>query len=209
LCPSRWNHPESHPPSLRRIGSDWPPICSRELHRERTPLNRDNSDIGVRETDPSREAPADLDFFSEAFLGNAGIQNLAIEPRQTILLVEDDAFLRPAIGEALESRGYSVLVAACAPEAKEIHRQCSETVDLLLTDIVMPGTNGCDLANDLLAASPDLCILLMSGYAEPPPTPFPPSDRMRYIGKPFFVDQLLLMVSEALTSQKVPPSGIQ
>src|SRR5580700_4654476 len=68
---------------------------------------------------------------------------------ETILLVEDEAFVRAATAEVLESAGYRLVIAGSAAEALEAYRTCSLPVDLLLADIVMPGMNGRELATEL------------------------------------------------------------
>jgi CheY-like chemotaxis protein len=81
----------------------------------------------------------------------------------TILLVEDETFLREVTGEILESTGYRVLKTRNAAEAASAFRQYRAIVKLLLTDVVLPGQNGRDLANDLRAISPNLRTIFISG----------------------------------------------
>jgi CheY-like chemotaxis protein len=84
----------------------------------------------------------------------------------TILLVEDEAFLREVTCEILESAGYRVLKTRNAVEAAIAFREYKTIVKLLLTDVVLPGQNGRDLANDLRSISPKLRIIFISGYPE-------------------------------------------
>jgi two-component system cell cycle sensor histidine kinase/response regulator CckA len=86
--------------------------------------------------------------------------------RETILLVEDEQAVRDLICDMLSHSGYIVLEAADGPEALEICRQRREPIDLLLTDVVMPGMNGRVLARELTALCPHTAVLFMSGYAE-------------------------------------------
>jgi signal transduction histidine kinase/ActR/RegA family two-component response regulator len=83
---------------------------------------------------------------------------------ETILLVEDDRVVRPLVTEILETYGYAVLPAADGREAIEIAGQQAGSIDLLLTDIVMPGMNGRELANTLTAEYPALKVVFTSGY---------------------------------------------
>jgi signal transduction histidine kinase/ActR/RegA family two-component response regulator len=83
---------------------------------------------------------------------------------ETILLVEDDRVVRPLVTEILETYGYAVLPAADGREAIEIAEQQAGSIDLLLTDIVMPGMNGRELANTLTAEYPRLKVVFTSGY---------------------------------------------
>jgi len=86
--------------------------------------------------------------------------------RETILLVEDDAFVRDVTGEVLESAGYVVLKAANAEQALQAYRQHPGTVHLLVTDLCMPGKNGRALAAELGSLCPELKTILISGYGE-------------------------------------------
>ncbi|MGA8271152.1 MAG: response regulator [Candidatus Sulfotelmatobacter sp.] len=120
------------------------------------------------------------------------------ERKETILLVEDEVFVRKAIAEALESAGYQVLSAESAAQAIRIRRECSESVDLLLADIVMPGIDGHELANEFRLLYPDVRILLMSGYASQLTTPDLSPYRKEYLAKPFSIPTLLKRVREVL-----------
>jgi PAS domain S-box-containing protein len=84
--------------------------------------------------------------------------------KETILLVEDDPLVRGLAQEILKSRGYSVLVAERPDAALEICRQHAGRIDLLLTDVIMPGMNGRDMADEILAIRPEVGVLFMSGY---------------------------------------------
>lgn len=83
---------------------------------------------------------------------------------ETILLVEDEAKVREVLERILEGRGYRVLVAASGAEAFEVAAGFDEPIDLLLTDLTMPGLKGTEIAARLAAARPDLRVLYMSGY---------------------------------------------
>ena len=73
---------------------------------------------------------------------------------ETILLVEDEEFIRKVTSEVLESAGYRVVSARCAAEALEAQRTCPEPVDLLLADLVLPGTSGHQLAHEFAGLLP-------------------------------------------------------
>jgi CheY-like chemotaxis protein len=85
---------------------------------------------------------------------------------ETILLVEDELFVRNVTTEVLKSAGYGVLVAASAAQALLADRKHVKPVQLLLTDVVMPSMNGCELAVEFGRLHPGIKVLLMSGYAE-------------------------------------------
>jgi PAS domain S-box-containing protein len=85
---------------------------------------------------------------------------------ETILLVEDEAPLRVIAREILEEHGYRVIEAAGPNEAIEIVHRHPEPIQLLVTDVVMPGMNGRALAESLVAARPELRVLYMSGCTD-------------------------------------------
>jgi PAS domain S-box-containing protein len=85
---------------------------------------------------------------------------------ETILLAEDDDVLRPLARGLLEKLGYTVLDGADAEEALEAARRYSEPIHLLLTDVVMPGVSGRELARALEKLRPDTRVLYVSGYTD-------------------------------------------
>ncbi len=82
----------------------------------------------------------------------------------TILLVEDNTSLLKTTCEVLESAGYRVLKTRTAAEAISVFHQYKAIVRLLLTDVVLPGQNGQELANYLRSVCPDLRTIFISGY---------------------------------------------
>jgi two-component system, cell cycle sensor histidine kinase and response regulator CckA len=86
--------------------------------------------------------------------------------RRTVLLVEDEQSLRKLTRNTLIELGHSVLEASDAFQALEIAKQPGVIIDLLLTDVVMPGMSGRALADKLTASRPDLRVLYMSGYTD-------------------------------------------
>ena len=88
---------------------------------------------------------------------------LPVRGTATILAVDDNPAMRSLISDTLEPLGYTVFVAASGDEALEISRTRKEKIDLLLTDIVMPGMSGRQLINRLQSERPALKAILMSG----------------------------------------------
>jgi two-component system, cell cycle sensor histidine kinase and response regulator CckA len=86
----------------------------------------------------------------------------------TVLLVEDEEAVRGLVREILVRAGYRVLVAGDGIEALALSREFAEPIHLLLTDVIMPGMDGRELAERMKITRPDTRILFMSGYAEPP-----------------------------------------
>ncbi len=85
---------------------------------------------------------------------------------ETILLVEDEAFVREVTCEVLRSAGYRVLTAKNAAEAVSVYDAQRGEVELLLTDVVLPGETGRALAGRLRRANPALQVLLVTGYGD-------------------------------------------
>jgi CheY-like chemotaxis protein len=113
---------------------------------------------------------------------------------ETILLVEDEDVVRAFICESLRALGYNVVEARGGPEALSVSRDRSASIDLLLTDVVMPKMNGPELAARLSEVRPGVRVLYMSGYDEQArPHPIP-----NCLQKPFTTDQLALKIRELL-----------
>ncbi len=87
---------------------------------------------------------------------------------ETILLVEDEAALRNVCRLYLESKGYTVLEAGNGKEAMKICRSHDHAIQVLITDIVMPGLGGLELAKSLLEMRPALSVVFVSGYPDRP-----------------------------------------
>jgi two-component system, cell cycle sensor histidine kinase and response regulator CckA len=85
---------------------------------------------------------------------------------ETILLVEDDEMVRRVAVRVLKKKGYNVLSAASGVDALEVAKNYSGSIDLLLTDLVMPKMNGDRLARELMPLRPTTRVLFTSGYAE-------------------------------------------
>jgi CheY-like chemotaxis protein len=91
---------------------------------------------------------------------------IAARGQEKIVLVEDDCYVRAAASRALRARGYTVLEASEGRSALRLLRDHKRDVRLLVTDIVMPGMNGRELAEMARERMPDLRVLFMSGYAD-------------------------------------------
>ena len=86
---------------------------------------------------------------------------------ETLLVVEDEAALRDVAGRILSAAGYHVLAAEGGAQALELAAAHEGEIDLLLSDVVMPGMLGKDLADRLAGVRPGTRVLYMSGYAQP------------------------------------------
>jgi two-component system, cell cycle sensor histidine kinase and response regulator CckA len=124
-------------------------------------------------------------------------------PMETVLVAEDEEGVRQLAIESLERRGYRVLSAASGEQALAIAGNYDGTIHLLLTDVVMPGMKGPELAERMRAMRPGIRVLLMSGYAADVVTP---NDlrQAALLSKPFAPSALLAAVRDSL---KVPLSS--
>ena len=123
----------------------------------------------------------------------------ASKKHATILLTEDEDDVRELLDDMLTTHGFKVLVAANAGEALTRAGQFHGTIDLLLTDVVMPGGTGRDLARQLTAVRPEIRVLYMSGYPEhgaPPGSVLEPG--VPFLSKPFTRDLLLDKIRDLL-----------
>lgn len=117
----------------------------------------------------------------------------------TILLAEDDDHLRPLLEQVLRQRGHRVLVGRDGLDALEVAASSGEHVDLLVTDVSMPGRDGHELATALAAVHPRLQVVFMSGYTENSAVIDGLADRPTdFIAKPFAMSELLDVVDAAL-----------
>lgn len=115
---------------------------------------------------------------------------------KTVLLVEDETFVREGASEALRLGGYRVLAARNAAEARDIYRQVTDAIDMLLTDVILPGESGRDLARTLKAQNHGLKILFMSAYADQ--IAVSRASLEEFLAKPFSVEALLGRVAKLL-----------
>jgi len=123
---------------------------------------------------------------------------------ETVLVVEDEPEVRRLVERLLRGKGYRVLSAGSPTEAVALAKAHDAAIDLLLTDVIMPGMNGRELARLLAPARPAMRVLYMSGYADaamnqhgilPPGTAF--------VSKPFTPDALARKVREVLDGRAV------
>jgi len=139
----------------------------------------------------------------------------AVEPsarqggRETVLVAEDSEAVREVTRELLEALGYTVVTAGSGEEALEAARAHHGPIDVLLTDVVMPGMRGASLARQLRAVRPGLRVLFMSGYGDGA-EPGGAGERDAVLRKPFDQDLLARALREALDQDgSRGPEGLQ
>ncbi|HMG54468.1 MAG TPA: ATP-binding protein [Kofleriaceae bacterium] len=120
----------------------------------------------------------------------------------TVLVVDDDDDVRRMVERALRRASYTVITASSGPDALVRARAHAGTIDLLLTDMVMPGMTGQDLLRELSAERPQLEVVFMSGYHQGAPI-----DPRRFVAKPFDRDTLLGAVADVLANHPGDRAG--
>ena len=117
---------------------------------------------------------------------------------ETVLVVDDEDYVRSLAVRMLRGLGYNVLAASTGPEAIQLCKTSDQRVDLLLTDVVMPGMNGREVVDALSSADPDLGVVYMTGYGLQiiGKTGLDPSHPL--VQKPFTTERLAATVREAL-----------
>ena len=118
---------------------------------------------------------------------------------ETVLLAEDEPAVRAIARQALERQGYTVLAAPSGADALALAAQHGATIHLLLTDVVMPGMSGRDLADRLTAQRPGIRVLYISGYTDNAIVRHGMLEPgLAYLQKPFRPDALVRKVREVL-----------
>jgi two-component system cell cycle sensor histidine kinase/response regulator CckA len=131
----------------------------------------------------------------------------ALGGHETILLVEDEPAILEMATTMLEGQGYTVRAAVTPGEAMRLASEHKGKIDLLVTDVVMPGMNGRDLAKKLLLSYPHLKRLFMSGYTANVIAHHSVLDEgVYFIQKPFSIEELSAKVRESLDGNENPLS---
>lgn len=122
--------------------------------------------------------------------------------RKTIMVVDDDRHTLDLVTECLNQMGQEVFAASSGEEAMELIGRLGIKIDLLLSDVVMPGINGIELARRLVTDAPATKIIFMSGYMKPALTSensIQPENR--FLQKPFSGKTLVNCVKQALAEK--------
>ncbi|MFC7536104.1 PAS domain S-box protein [Sphingomonas sp. GCM10030256] len=137
---------------------------------------------------PISTAGAELDAVAPPSPAEGGVE----AGRGTALLVDDEDLVRLSTADMLADVGYRVVEASSAEEALRLFKRSSGSFDLLVTDHLMPGMNGTDLAREARALRPDLPVLIVSGYAESEGI----APDLPRLTKPFRKDELAASLAE-------------
>ena len=129
------------------------------------------------------------------------MQARSYQPRPRILLVEDEMPVREMLSRVLCRQGYELLVAANGAEAVALCDDHVRTIDLLISDLIMPGANGAEVARSLRRRAPHLNVLFMSGCGDHPVLHRVLNGGEKFIGKPFSLAHFKQVVDRALIGQ--------
>jgi PAS domain S-box-containing protein len=120
---------------------------------------------------------------------------------ETVLVVEDAPFVRALAVRILREQGYTVLEASCGTEALDISREYAEAIQLVLTDVIMPGMSGKELVTQLEVERPGIKSLYVSGYADDAIVHHGILDSdINFLQKPFTIERLARKVRDVLSS---------
>jgi PAS domain S-box-containing protein len=124
---------------------------------------------------------------------------------ETVLLVEDEESVRELVRVTLASRGYNVIEAENGECGLRVAEAFKEHIDILITDVMMPGIGGRELAKKLLLLRPGISVLYLSGYTEDAVvTPGALGPGTGFLQKPFTLQNLAKKVREVLRSRSAP-----
>ncbi|MBI3490738.1 MAG: PAS domain-containing protein [Acidobacteria bacterium] len=118
--------------------------------------------------------------------------------QETILVAEDESAVRNFVASALRNEGYQLLLTGSAEEAVRAVTAHDGPIDLLLTDAIMPGKSGIELANAMVAERPGLPVIIMSGYTKETLTVSGLTDPVNLLRKPFSPTELRRRIRTAL-----------
>jgi len=119
----------------------------------------------------------------------------------TIMLVEDDDPVRIFGARALRNKGYKVIEARSGEAALDLIRNTAETINLLITDVVMPHMDGPGLVREVREINPEMKVIFISGYTEDAFRQRLDSDvRIEFLPKPFSLKELAAKVRDVLAA---------
>ena len=132
-------------------------------------------------------------------------QNEIANSRETILLVDDEAYIRELVGAILAVEGYHVLEASDGSEALKTGAGFAGPIHLLLTDVVMSPMGGGELARRVLASRPEIKVLFISAFPDDPGARRGMEDRqVAFLSKPFSPKALVRSVRAILDGVPAP-----
>jgi two-component system cell cycle sensor histidine kinase/response regulator CckA len=157
--------------------------------------SRPRSGTSFRMYLPALEAAAER----EAIVESQESKSSAVGGNETILLVDDEEFIRELGVDVLGQAGYKVLTASNGEQALEVYRKEQTHIDLIILDLIMPGTGGSKCLEELLKIGPQARVLIASGYSPDASTKGAlEAGAAAFINKPYDNKQLLKLVRKIL-----------
>ncbi|MDP3719417.1 MAG: ATP-binding protein [Acidobacteriota bacterium] len=144
------------------------------------------------------EAPAPL------IAPPAAVSSVSVKGEGTVLLAEDDRPVRRLVVTELGRRGFTVLEAEDGRAALDLFLQHQDTIDIVVTDVVMPRMNGADLAKEVERIRPGTKLLFISGHPERAGSGVDPTGVTNLLMKPFTADTLASRIKDTLSGKKEP-----
>jgi two-component system cell cycle sensor histidine kinase/response regulator CckA len=127
----------------------------------------------------------------------------ASDGTETVLVVEDEPLVRRLAVLGLRARGYTVLEAANGADAIQVALRAGNTIDLIVSDVMMPGMSGPALVRELATIAPRARAMLMSGHADSAVLEEAPELRWGFLAKPYTPERLARKVREVLDAPTV------
>jgi PAS domain S-box-containing protein len=128
-------------------------------------------------------------------------ETIPTSSNETVLLVEDEPYILKIVKEVLENKGFKVLAAEDAETAIRLNNRHRDNIALLITDVMLPDTNGVQLSRKLQTINPEMKVLFMSGYAHDVIGHYGRFEKgVDFIQKPFPIDEFLRVVYRTLSS---------
>ena len=143
--------------------------------------------------------PSEQDSEPEAAPATEKLTSSDLTGMGTLLLVEDEAPVRTFGARALRNKGYTVLEADCGETALELVEEQGKDIQLIVTDVIMPGIKGPDMIRIVKRSYPDVKVIYISGYAEDAfDGDLEDKDDFNFLPKPFTLKQLASTVKEVI-----------
>jgi len=121
--------------------------------------------------------------------------------KKTVLVADNDPLILSMIEQTLTPLGYDLLLASNGEEALTLMEKAESQVDLILTDVIMPGINGIDLAKQMISRNPEIRVMFMSGYLCPSIAHHGiPDSEKAFVQKPFLPNTLIKKIRSVLKS---------
>jgi len=129
--------------------------------------------------------------------------------RRRILLVEDEPFVREATSLMLERAGFEVLPAEDARDAMKVYERSKNGIDVVMTDMILPGRSGEELGEDVRRRSPEVPVLVTSGYSDAESEVEAPAQRTYFLAKPYSRVALLDKLEKILAAAPLARAASQ